>query len=417
MRCGYFEAGACRSCVRMGEPYPVQLAAKDAAVRRLLATHPLSGELTWADPCPSPESGFRAKAKMVVAGTPESPTLGILDASGAGVDLRKCGILGPYAAAALPVLAGFVTRRGLRPYDVRRRTGELKQIHLIETMAPRVGEIDAMVRFVLRSEGQVGTIRRGLPELTTALTAAGLRPPRVVTANLLPQHTALAEGDVEIRLSDEAELPMPVGDVTLFLHPGAFLQTNAHVAGELYRQAARWIAAERPRNVLDLYCGVGGFAVHAARALGRDSDAAVTGVEVSTAAIEGARRAALEAGLPVRFEVGDATTYGLRPSGGVGAATPGDAPRGVDPGSAPQPPEPPDLVIVNPPRRGLGPALAETLEDGPTRTVVYSSCNPATLAADLARMPSLRPVRARLFDMFPQTDHTELLVLLRRLQQ
>lgn len=74
----------------------------------------------------------------------------------------------------------------------------------------------------------------------------------------------------------------------------------------------------------------------------------------------------------------------------------------------------PDLVVVNPPRRGVGATTADWLEDSGAPHVIYSSCNPATLRRDLDVMPSLRPVRARLFDMFPQTDHAEVLVLLER---
>jgi len=77
-------------------------------------------------------------------------------------------------------------------------------------------------------------------------------------------------------------------------------------------------------------------------------------------------------------------------------------------------PAPPDLVIVNPPRRGIGDALADLLEASGVRTVVYSSCNAVTLAKDLARMPSLRPVRGRVLDMFPHTDHYEVIALLQR---
>jgi len=71
-------------------------------------------------------------------------------------------------------------------------------------------------------------------------------------------------------------------------------------------------------------------------------------------------------------------------------------------------------VVVNPPRRGIGAPLAAMLEASAVRHVVYSSCNVDSLARDLAAMPSLQPVRARLFDMFPQTDHHEVLVLLER---
>ncbi|QQR99390.1 MAG: methyltransferase domain-containing protein [Austwickia sp.] len=416
MRCGYFEAGACGSCVRLATPYAAQLAAKDAAARRLLGEH---ADLAWSAPCASAEDRFRAKAKMVVAGTPQSPTLGILAADGSGVDLRGCGIVGPYAAAALPVLAGFIARLGLRPYDVAARTGELKGIQVIETPpsdtqgtretpddsngagitagSARPEGAEAMIRFVLRSEGQLGKIRRGLPDLAADLVAAGLRAPHVVSANLLPAHAALAEGPgPDVILTDEHTLPMRVGDVTLHLHPGAFLQTNTQVAGALYRQAADWIASAAPQSVLDLYCGVGGFALHAARALGGaapDAPTHITGVEAAEAAVAGATAAAHSAGLAARFVPGDATAYAeaLRRH--------------------------PDMVIVNPPRRGIGPRLAAWLEDSDVATVVYSSCNPVTLAADLARMPSLRPTRARLFDMFPHTDHAEVLVLLERRDQ
>jgi 23S rRNA (uracil747-C5)-methyltransferase len=74
----------------------------------------------------------------------------------------------------------------------------------------------------------------------------------------------------------------------------------------------------------------------------------------------------------------------------------------------------PDLVVVNPPRRGIGPELAAWLESSGVAHVLYSSCNAESLARDLAEMPSLRPVRAQVFDMFPHTAHFETLVLLRR---
>lgn len=137
--------------------------------------------------------------------------------------------------------------------------------------------------------------------------------------------------------------------------------------------------------MLDLYCGVGGFALHAAGP-GR----AVHGVEISEQAVASARRSAAEAGVAATFDRGDATDYALSLT------------------------SPPDLVIVNPPRRGLSARLAAWLESCGVGAVVYSSCNPVTLARDLAAMPTLEPVRARLFDMFPQTDHVEVLTLLRR---
>ena len=74
----------------------------------------------------------------------------------------------------------------------------------------------------------------------------------------------------------------------------------------------------------------------------------------------------------------------------------------------------PEAVVVNPPRRGIGHDLAAWLDRSQVDLVVYSSCNPQTLARDLAAMPHLRPTQARLFDMFPHTAHAEVAVRLVR---
>ena len=74
----------------------------------------------------------------------------------------------------------------------------------------------------------------------------------------------------------------------------------------------------------------------------------------------------------------------------------------------------PDLVVVNPPRRGIGAELAGWLERSGVPRVLYSSCHAPSLGRDLAAMPSLRPVRGRVLDMFPQTGHFEVLVELVR---
>ena len=73
-------------------------------------------------------------------------------------------------------------------------------------------------------------------------------------------------------------------------------------------------------------------------------------------------------------------------------------------------------MVLNPPRRGIGTKLADWLERSDIPHVVYSSCQARSLAADLSRMPSYRVRSARTFDMFPQTEHHEVAVLLQRHQ-
>ncbi|SEC13910.1 23S rRNA (uracil(747)-C(5))-methyltransferase RlmC [Arthrobacter woluwensis] len=373
MQCDYFDAGTCRSCTEMGVPYPTQVARKEEHLRRQLGAFP---GIEWLPSFTAAESGFRNKAKMVISGDPGSPTLGILDTDGLGVDLRACGLCSPGLTAAFPVLADFISTTGLIPYDVPRRRGEVK--YLIVTESPD-GEL--MVRFVLRSTRQLAQLRDALPRLQAALPAAV-----VVSANIHPEHKATLEGDEEIILTAQESLPMRLDALTLHLRTRSFFQTNTAVARELYRQGTAWVDEVGPSTLWDLYCGVGGFALHAARA-----DREVTGIEVSAEAVASARLSASDAGLPhTGFVAADATAF-------VRDAV-----------------ELPELVIVNPPRRGLGAELASLLEDSEVRHVLYSSCNAVSLGKDLTRMPGLAPVKARLMDMFPQSHHYETMVLLER---
>jgi 23S rRNA (uracil747-C5)-methyltransferase len=369
--CPHFDAYRCRSCSLLGVPRARQLADK-AAHARSLVDAPM-----WLPTVAGPDAEFRNKAKMAVGGTVEEPTLGILDRDFAGVDLHDCGLHSEGLRAALDRIGSWVRDAGLVPYDVAGRRGELK--HVLLTESPD-GEL--MLRLVMRSTALEAKVRSRLPALLEALPEL-----RVVTLNVQPEHKAVLEGDREIVLTPDATLPMRLGTgVTLRLGPRSFFQTNTLVAEALYDQARAWVADLDVTSVWDLYCGVGGFALHLA-APGRD----VLGVEVSADAVDAATATAAELGVPARFVAADATAYALASA------------------------EAPDLVVVNPPRRGIGADLAGWLEESGVRHVVYSSCNAESLARDLVAMPSLRPVEARVLDMFPHTTHYEVIVLLARL--
>jgi 23S rRNA (uracil747-C5)-methyltransferase len=377
MDCHHYDAFRCRSCSLLEVPRERQLSDKERHARSLVDA------ATWLPTVAGPGAGFRNKAKMAVGGTTAAPTLGILGPSLEGIDLRDCRLHSPGLEAGLSAIGSWIADTGLTPYDVGTRRGELK--HVLLTESPD-GEL--MLRLVLRSTALEAKVRSRLPRLLEALPAL-----RVVTINLQPEHKAVLEGEREVVLTPEATLPMRLRTgITLHLGPRAFFQTNTFVAEELYGQARHWVddlAAARtrsdPMRVWDLYCGVGGFALHLAGP-GRD----VLGVEVSADAVASATLSAAELGLGARFVAGDATSYALAS---------GDAP---------------DLVVVNPPRRGIGADLAGWLEGSGVPHVVYSSCNAESLARDLAAMPSLKPVEARVLDMFPHTSHYEVLVLLAR---
>lgn len=386
VQCHHFDSGQCRSCTLLDLPRPLQLSAGRSRVESRLAPYVIDAPgPIWEEPIVGPDAGFRTRGKMAVHGTAQAPVLG-LPGQSASADLCDCPLYPAGVDHVLEAVKALIQRAQVPPYDVARRRGEIKNVLITATP-----DGEHMVRLVLRSDRAVGRIREHLPRLLEA-------EPSVVSVsvNLHPDHTTRVEGEQEIHLAGATSVAVRTGDIVLRARPQSFLQTNGPVAGDLYRQAARWISEAAPvtpgpLRIWDLYCGLGGFALHAAQAV---PGAEITGVEASAQAIDGAREAAAEQGLSTRFLVADATVWARE--------------------QAARPEGPPDLVIVNPPRRGLGPELSAWLEGSGVRDVIYSSCNPVTLASDLAMMPSLRIAAGRYVDMFPHTAHAEVIVRLRR---
>lgn len=424
MLCQLHDASLCRSCPNLDLSLAQQLQLKQSAVQATLAGQVET--VAWLEPFASAPSHFRNKAKLAVSGTIHAPVLGLVDRFDNGTDLTSCPLHVNEIKATLAPLTRAITRMGLQPYSIVKRRGELK--HVLITASAN-GQL--MVRFVLRSTAQLPAIRKGAPRLQSELP--GLR---VLSVNIQPRPAAILEGEREIILSQDSTLDMPLylpelgadgvvvnnkkSVLPLVLPPQSFFQTNSDVAAGLYAQARAWArdyaggqavaltgepgvdepgaggsgaggahpdATQSSQSIWDLYCGVGGFALALAQ-----PGAQVLGVEVSAPAIDGARAAAAQLGLTspqVRFEAGDASV--LDASGQV---------YGHDK---------PDLLVVNPPRRGIG-ELAASIEGSGIKRVLYSSCNPASLTKDLEVMSSYRVRRARLFDMFPHTNHAEVLV-------
>jgi len=197
-----------------------------------------------------------------------------------------------------------------------------------------------------------------------------------------------AGGPADLVLDGADALAERVGDVRLRLSARAFFQINRSASARLYAEAAAAAGAAPGRRVVDLYSGVGGIALTAAL-----RGAEVVGVETAAAAVADARRSAEESGLAgrARFLVGDAAD-GLAAARRLLGRI--------------------DVLVVNPPRKGLSPASrAAVLRATPPR-LVYVSCGPRSLATDLDvlvgagyRVDGIQP-----FDLLPGTPHVETLV-------
>lgn len=373
MHCALYDANRCRSCQWLEKPYIQQLTDKQSWLEQLLADQPVA---QWLPPITSPQQAFRNKAKMVVSGSVERPVFGMVQRDGEAVDLCDCPL---YPASFQPVFAAlrpFIARAGLTPYNVARKRGELK--YLLLTGSSQGG---MMLRFVLRSTTKLAQLRAALPELQQQLPQL-----TVISANIQPVHMAILEGEQEIALTPAQSLAENFNGVPLWIRPQSFFQTNPQVASMLYATARQWVQQLPVTSMWDLFCGVGGFGLHCAT-----PEMTLTGIEISAEAIKCAQRSAQMMGLEkVQFAALDSTEFAT----------------GRD--SVPQ------LVLVNPPRRGIGAELCDYLSQMAPDYLLYSSCNPQTLAEDVARLNDYQISKVQLFDMFPHTAHFEVLALLIR---
>lgn len=382
--CKYFAQDLCHSCQWLSKPYLNQLDQKSDHLKRLVSPFILQ-KTEWFPAIVSELKHFRNKAKMVVTGSVERPILGILtNGASQAVDLTDCSLYPKLFYQLFPILKDFIARAGLVPYNITKKRGELKYILLTYSTYNHA----VMVRFVLRSELKLSLIEREFPALQAKLPAKS-----VVSLNIQPEHSAILEGEKEIFLSKNHTLEEHFNNIPLFIRPQGFFQTNPKVASQLYATAANWIKDLPISSLWDLFCGVGGFGLHCLNQLqSKNPDAQLTGIEISASAIASATKSAHQLGLNnVSFASLDSAQFALS-----------------------QQIQTPDLVIVNPPRRGMGKELAEFLNQLGPPYLIYSSCNAETMVKDFESLQNYELVKIQLFDMFPHTAHYEVLNLFTR---
>jgi 23S rRNA (uracil1939-C5)-methyltransferase len=176
-------------------------------------------------------------------------------------------------------------------------------------------------------------------------------------------------------------------DLTLAWRPGDFVQVNAAVNLAMIEQALAWLAPQADERVLDLFCGLGNFALPLARSAGE-----VVAVEGVQAMVERAAANAQANGLVnASFHQADLS----QPLGDAAWAANGFS-----------------AVLLDPPRDGAQEVVKNIVRLG-ARRLVYVSCNPATLARDTQTLVAqgYRLKRAGILDMFPQTAHVEAMAL------
>jgi len=187
----------------------------------------------------------------------------------------------------------------------------------------------------------------------------------------------------------EPSYRLPDQDLQLSFGPGDFTQVNAAVNQAMVNQALDWLALQPGESVLDLFSGVGNFALAMAR-----QGAAVTGIEGSELMVARAQQNARDNKLDaLHFLAADLSNPLILP-----AAAPAFT-----------------AAFLDPPRDGAQQLVLDLAELGVKR-ILYISCNPATLARDAGILATkgYSLVKAGVMDMFPQTSHVEAMALFRK---
>jgi 23S rRNA (uracil1939-C5)-methyltransferase len=178
-----------------------------------------------------------------------------------------------------------------------------------------------------------------------------------------------------------------LGDLEFQLSLTSFFQVNPYQTVKLYDCIKEWVL-QKPGPVVDAYCGNGGISLWLAKA-----GIGVTGVDNSAASVADAKESAKRNNLPnCRFVQGTLEQFLENPDA-IGSA---------------------QALIVDPPRKGCSEQVIDAIPKLGVERLIYVSCNPATLARDLARLTDYSIKAIKVIDMFPQTAHVETAVLLER---
>jgi len=266
------------------------------------------------------------------------------------------------------------THQGVFRYLVLRQSRATGQILALIVTAPAdQAMLQAMAQALAHRHPQIASVYWG----TTARLAD------VST----PEQLTLLHG--------QPDLEEQIGPFRIRVHPLTFLQPNLRQAERLYTTLTEWIVGDRSKIAWDLYCGVGLVGMYLA-----DRFAQVYGIDVDVHNLALARANAATNGFAnLQFHAGSAEEVLANKRFWLLEAKP-------------------DVVVVDPPRAGLHPRVISAILGARPRQLVCVSCNPQVLARDLQQLthgfPRYRLTRAAAFDLFPQTTHVEVAVLLER---
>ena len=371
--------GICGGCQLQHTTYENQLALKTQKVKDIMVR--IGGlEENRVLPALGPQNpwAYRNKMQMPVGGIQGHLRMGFYKrGSHAIVDGTNCLIQRPENNEIAKVCYDLAHDLGVEPYDERTGKGFLR--HVIG----RVGQDQWMVILVgtgpnlPRQEEWVQGIRQALPKVSS------------IVLNINDRKTNVIMGPKNRLLWGENYIQDAIEDLTFSLSPHSFFQVNPEQTAVLYNKALEFADLSGGESVIDAYCGTGTISLFLAHKAKR-----VIGIEIVEPAILDARKNAAANGYTnTEFIVGDAAI---------------EMPKLYRKG------ERPDVIVFDPIRAGCKEEVLIAAASMKPKRMVYVSCNPASMARDIAILRPLgyEVVKVQPVDMFPQTSHVEAVALL-----
>jgi 23S rRNA (uracil1939-C5)-methyltransferase len=373
----------CVGCPFIKVPYPEQLLRKRAIVGRALAEYASLAGVEVAAVVPSPQRlGYRARVKLVVRKNRDQVAMGLyVPQTHRVIDISSCPVHPRQVNQVVFYLKKKVLELGIAPYDERDDSGDLRYLDFRFSVARHELSLTLVTRHASFPQG--GLLTKALQQRFPFITG--------VIQNVNDKRGNVIWGESFRTLGGRDTIMERVGDLKLVFPAGTFSQANPFTARKLYERVYELAALKGDETALDLYCGVGPISLYLA-----DAARQVWAVDDSELSITTAKQNARRNGRGnCRFISGDVATT-LR-------QLTKDLPRI-------------DLIVLNPPRKGIKPAAMEAVLAAGAARIIYVSCEPRSLARDLEKLveASYGISRIQPFDMFPQTDEVETVVLLHK---
>lgn len=300
-------------------------------------------------------------------------------------NVERCFLQSPRSVAILQEAREWCEQSGLRPYSTADHHGFWRFLVIREGKRTDQTMVHVLTAAHQEQERIVDALARHLidrfPEITTLVHSVTRKKAQVAIGDY--SRVLMGPGFIEERL----------GDRRFQISAHSFFQTNPSAAEKMYEAVRRLGAFSGRETVWDLYCGTGSIALFVASQVRR-----VVGFEVVAEAVADAyTNCALNGIENCSFYAGDLKDL-LR-----------DVQVSADDRRTP------DVVITDPPRAGMHPMVLRFLREVAPGTIIAVSCNPATLARDLALLLDRYEITAvQPFDLFPHTPHIECVVKLEK---